>query len=108
MPIPYYGAEFWGHEKAAQLESVKIGYFKRLFGLHRTAHFRFLNVVLGIRLLKNYRLVSMIKFGLRVVQLPGDRLLKVAYEDLPSQGKKIIVTKNKRQFRQNRLLFCLE
>ena len=28
------------------------------------------------------------KFGLRVVQLPGDRLLKVAYEDLPSQGKK--------------------
>ena len=72
----------------AQLESIQLEYFKRLFGLHRTTHSQFLNHTLGIWPLINYRLVSMIKFWLRVVQLPRDRLLKAAYEDFITQGKK--------------------
>ena len=47
----------------------------------------------------------MIKFWLKVVQLPSDMLLKAAYEDLLSQGKTIMATKNKRQFRQKGLSF---
>ena len=51
-------------------------------------HSQFLNVDLRLWLLKNYRLVSMIKFRLRVVQLPSDRLLTAACEELLSRGKK--------------------
>ena len=50
--------EIWGREKAAQLKSIQLGYFKRLFGLHRITHSQFLNGDLGIWPLINYRLVS--------------------------------------------------
>ena len=43
MPVLHYEAEILGHEKAAQLESIQLGYFKRFFGLHRTTHCQFLN-----------------------------------------------------------------
>lgn len=82
MPILHYGAEIWGHENAAQLESVQLGYFKRLYGLHRMTHTQFLKGDLGLWSLKSYRTVQMIKFWLRVVQLPSDRLLKAAYDEL--------------------------
>ena len=82
MPILHYGAEIWGHENAAQLESVQLGYFKRLYGLHRMTHTQFLKGDLGLWSLKSYRTVQMIKFWLKVVQLPSDRLLKAAYDEL--------------------------
>ena len=38
MPILHYGAEIWGLERATQIESVQLGYFKTFFGLHRTTY----------------------------------------------------------------------
>jgi hypothetical protein len=32
MTILHYGAKIWGHEKAAQLECVQLGYFKDCMG----------------------------------------------------------------------------
>ena len=61
MPILHYGAEIWGHENAAQLESVQLGYFKRLYGLHRMTHTQFLKGHHGLWSLEIYRTVHMIR-----------------------------------------------
>ena len=39
MPILHYRAEIWGYERAAHIESIQLGYFQRLFGLHRNNSF---------------------------------------------------------------------
>jgi hypothetical protein len=67
MPILHDGAEIGGKETVAQLESIQLGYFKRLFGLHRTTHSQFLNGDLALWALKIYRLVSMMKFWSKMV-----------------------------------------
>jgi hypothetical protein len=43
MPILHDGAEIGGKETVAQLESIQLGYFKRLFGLYRIIHSQSLN-----------------------------------------------------------------
>ena len=40
-PILHYGAEICGHNRAAQLENIRLGDLKRLFGMHRTTHSQF-------------------------------------------------------------------
>jgi hypothetical protein len=100
MPILHYGTEIWGHENAAQLESVQLGYFKRLYGLHKMTHTQFLKGDLGLWSLKSYRTVQMTKFWLRVVQLPSDRLLKASnpchQNPLSREWKKLYFWKTQR------------
>ena len=88
MPILHYGSEIWGYQPAKQLETLQLQYYKRVFGLHNTTHTLVLKGDLGIFNLKLKRYTQIIKFWLRLLELPQTRLARAAYEDLLLQCNK--------------------
>ena len=88
MPVIHYGGELWGMEAAEQLETLQVTYYKRLFGLHRTTHTQFLKGELGLFSLRKHRLVQVVRFWMKIVQVPRGKLIREAYEELLASGRK--------------------
>ena len=88
LPTIHYGAELWGHDPAPQLESIQLQHFKRLIGLHVTTHNQAIKGDLGIFSLRMSRLAQMIRYWLKVLSLPEDRLAKAAYVEMLRSKRK--------------------
>ena len=87
-PTIHYGAELWGYEVIPQLEMVQLQYYKRLVRVHATTHTQALKGDLGLFSLHKERLLQVVKFWLKIIQLPDERLMKAAYFELLQQGRK--------------------
>ncbi|MFO7744505.1 MAG: reverse transcriptase family protein, partial [Psychroflexus sp.] len=100
LPILHYGAEIWGYQTAQGLETLQLQYYKHAYGLHKTTHSLVLKGDLGIYSLKIRRKIQMIKFWLKILNLPKERLISAAYKDLLTQKSKTTWTAQIRKILQ--------
>ena len=66
-PILNYGCEVWGFENAKQIETVHLGYCKRILGVKRSTQNDFIYGILGRFPFHIYRQIRIIKYWLKIV-----------------------------------------
>ena len=63
-------------------------YYKRVIGVHQTTHTQAVRGDIWLFSLRKYRIGQMFRFWRKVLELPDDRLVKIAYLELVKLGRK--------------------
>lgn len=83
-----FAAEVWGMEKADKVDRLQLMYFKRLMGVSDKFNHVVLKGDLGLLSLRVGRLVRIVNYWERIINLPSRRLVKNAYEEMLVDGRK--------------------
>ena len=78
-PIINYSAEVWGFCKADKIETVHLQFCKRLLGVKQCSQNDFIYGELGRTSFQTKRYLMIIKYWLKIVLCPENRLIKIIY-----------------------------
>ena len=78
-PIMNYLAEVWGFCKADKIETVHLQFCKRLLGVKQCSQNDFIYGKLGRTSFQTKRYLMIIKYCLKIVLCPENRLIKIIY-----------------------------
>ena len=81
-PILFYGAEVWGFLKANQIERIHTLFCKRTLGVKSSTQNDFIYGELGRQDLYSSRLVSIIKYWLRIMSSDSNKYVLVMYKTM--------------------------
>ena len=94
-PILLYGSEIWGFEYCEGIESVQTAFYKRILGLSTNASNSALMAELGLYPLAVTYYKRCIKYWLKIINMPDNRLPKACYDmlkHLDDHGRKTWAT----------------
>ena len=77
-----YGCEVWGFCEANQIEKLYLGFLKTLLGVKKTTPSAFLYIELGVVPLINLRLIRIMKYWLKILDLNDSNPVKIMYQRL--------------------------
>ena len=78
-PILNYGSEVWGFCNAHQIERVHLQFCKNLLGVKQSTQNNFVYGDLGRMNYQSYRYVNIIKYWLKVISKPNNKLVNILY-----------------------------
>ena len=79
MPIISSSCEIWGFENAPQLDTVYLGFLKSLLGVRKSVPTPYVYKELGVQPLKNDRIKRMVKYWVKILNLPDGSPVKKVY-----------------------------
>ena len=78
-PILSYSCEIWGYESAEQLDTVHLGFLKSVLGVRKNVPTPHVYRELGVHPLRHDRIKRIIKYWIKIVNLPDSCPMKKVY-----------------------------
>lgn len=79
-PILGYCSEVWGYHEACILEKIHLQFLKQMLGVRTKTQNNFVYGEVGRFPLQTYRIVSVIRYWLKIVSLDNRKLSKIIYD----------------------------
>ena len=80
LPILSSSCEIWGFENAPQLDTVHLGFLKSILGVRKTVPTPYVYKELGVHPLRNDRIIRMIKYWIKILNLPDSSPIRKVYK----------------------------
>ena len=88
VPAMHYGAEIWGYREGPKLEVVMMRYYKRILGLKDSFSNLVIQWDLGLVSLRSMRLLTMVRYWVRILGMQRFTVAKAAYLEALRQNSK--------------------
>ena len=85
----HYGVEVWGYRKGPKFEVVMMRYYKRMLGLGDYFSNLVIKGDLGLASLRSMRLVTMVRYWVRILGMQRFTVAKAAYLEALRQKSKV-------------------